>query len=149
MKLWISAIPNRNNHTNSIYNNSRSILLCFPLLLLNLLIDTRHFSNPHFSNFFLLFLLFQCLNRRFPPHQSRLPLFNNDLINQRNNYLPQYKQLEEQKLHILKLSVKDEITMQADEKNIRKQCHKFHCYPVPRVEHSGNQCQRNDEPEIL
>ena len=41
-----------------------------------------------------------------------------DLIHKRNDYLGQYKQLEEQKLNIPKLSVEDKITMQADEKNI-------------------------------
>jgi hypothetical protein len=61
-----------------------------------------------------------------------------DLIHKRNDYLGQYKQLEEQKLNIPKLSVEDEITMQADEKNISQQPQEFHRHPTPGVADCGN-----------
>ena len=61
-----------------------------------------------------------------------------DLIHKRNDYLGQYKQLEEQKLNIPKLSVEDDITMQADEKNIIQQPQEFHRHPTPGVADCGN-----------
>jgi hypothetical protein len=50
-----------------------------------------------------------------------------DLIHKRNDYLGQYKQ-----------PVEDEITMQADEKNISQQPQEFHRHPTPGVADCGN-----------
>ena len=61
-----------------------------------------------------------------------------DLIHEGNHYLGKYEQLEEQKLDILTLSVEDEITVQADEKNIGQQPHEFHSDPTPGVEDCRN-----------